>query len=119
MMSIEPRNEQLMLRQFRKTYPSYNLNLVMRKRYEELMDARAFDEWLQNRQLKQQGEEYADAMGRIGRSGRWAGAERRQVLPAANHAAAAGRQHGAPSRRGAAAATLVNKPHARWKNDAR
>ena len=42
MMSIEPRNEQLMLRQFRKAYPSYNLNALMRKRYEELMDARAF-----------------------------------------------------------------------------
>ena len=41
-MSIEPRNEQLMLRQFRKAYPSYKLNALMRKRYEELMDARAF-----------------------------------------------------------------------------
>ena len=29
------------------------------------MDARAFNEWLQNRQLKRQGEEYADAMGRM------------------------------------------------------
>ena len=91
MMSIEPRNEQLMLRQFRKTYPSYNLNLMMRKRYEELMDARAFNEWLQNRQLKQRGEEYADAMGRMAEAVnrrvpqlRWAGAERRQVLRAAD-----------------------------------
>ena len=29
-----------------------------------MLDARAFNEWLQNRQLKRQGEEYADAMGR-------------------------------------------------------
>ena len=55
-MSIEPRNEQQMLRQFWKKYPTYNLNAMMRKRYEELMDAKAFNEWLQNRQLKQQGE---------------------------------------------------------------
>ena len=89
MMSIEPRNEQLMLRQFRKAYPSYNLNALMRKRYEELMDARAFNEWLQNRRLKQEGE-YADAMGRMTEAVnrrvpqlRWAGAERQQVLNAA------------------------------------
>ena len=60
MMSIEQ-----MLRQFWKKYPTYNLNALMRKRYEELMDARAFNEWLQNRQLKRQGEENADAMGRM------------------------------------------------------
>ena len=83
-MSIEPRNEQQMLRQFWKKYPTYNLNALIRKRYEELMDARAFNEWLQNRQLKQQGEEYADAMGRMAKTVnrripqlRWAGAERR------------------------------------------
>ena len=90
MMSIECRNEQLMLWQFWKKYPSYNLNALMRKRYEELMDARAFNEWLQNRQLKQQGEEYLDAMGRMAETVnrrvpqlRWAGAERAQVLRAA------------------------------------
>ena len=42
MLSIEPRNEQLMLRQFWKKYPAYKLNALMRKHYEELMDARAF-----------------------------------------------------------------------------
>ena len=62
MMSIEPRNEQQMLRQFWKKYPTYNLNALMRKRYEELIDARAFNEWLHNRQLTRQGE---DAMGRM------------------------------------------------------
>ena len=89
-MSIEPRNEQQMLRQFWKKHPTYNLNAMMRKRYEELMDARAFNEWLQNRQLKRQGEEYADAMGRVTETVNrripqlcWAGAERRQVLRAA------------------------------------
>ena len=94
-MSIEPRNEQQMLRQFWKKYPTYNLNAMMRKRYEELMDARAFNEWLQNRQLKRQGEEYADAMGRVTEAVsrrvpqlRWAGAERRQVLRAAQQVAA-------------------------------
>ena len=93
--SIEPRNEQQMLRQFWKKYPTYNLNALMRKRYEELMDARAFNEWLQNRQLKRQGEEYADAMGRMAETVnrripqlRWAGAERRQVLRAAQQLAA-------------------------------
>ena len=65
MISIEPRNEPLMLRQFWKKHPSYNLNTLMHKRYEELMDARAFNEWLSNHRLKQQGEEYADALGRM------------------------------------------------------
>ena len=60
MMSIEPRNEQQMLRQFWKKYPTYNLNALMRRRYE----ARAFNEWLQNRQLKRQGEEYARSGGK-------------------------------------------------------
>ena len=89
MMSIEPRNEQLMLRQFWKKNPTYNLNALMRKRYEELMDARAFNEWLSNRRLKREGEEYADAMGRLTEAVnrrvpqlRWAPAERAQVLRA-------------------------------------
>ena len=95
MMSIEPRNERQMLRQFWKKHPTYNLNALMRRRYEELMDAKAFNEWLQNRQLKRQGEEYADAMGRMAEAVnrrvpqlRWAGAERRQVLRAAQQVAA-------------------------------
>ena len=78
-----------MLRQFWKKFPSYNLNSLMRKRYEELMDAKAFNEWLSNRQLKQEGEAYADPMGRLTEAVnhrvpqlRWAGAERRQTLRA-------------------------------------
>ena len=54
-----------------------------------VLDARAFNEWLQNRRLKQEGE-YADAMGRMTEAVnrrvpqlRWAGAERQQVLNAA------------------------------------
>ena len=93
-MSIEPRNEPLMLRQFWKKYPTYNLNALMRKRYEELMDAKAFNEWLQNRQLKQQGEEYLDAVGRMAETVnqrvpqlRWAGAERAQVQRASRQLA--------------------------------
>ena len=93
-MNVEPRNEQLMLRQFWKKYPTYNLNALMRKRYEELMDAKAFNEWLQNRQLKQQGEEYLDTMGRMAEAVnrrvpqlRWAGAERTQVLRASQQLA--------------------------------
>ena len=89
MQSIEPRNEQLMLRQFWKKHPTYNLNAMMRRRYEELMDARAFNQWLADRRLKQEGEDYADAMGRVTEAVnrrvpqlRWAGAERRQVLRA-------------------------------------
>ena len=39
MMNLEARNEPQMLRQFWKKYPSYNLNALMRQRYEELMDA--------------------------------------------------------------------------------
>ena len=65
MQSIEPRNEQLMLRQFWKKHPTYNLNAMMRRSYEQLMDAKAFNQWLADRRLKQEGEEYADAMGRV------------------------------------------------------
>ena len=89
MQSIEPRNEQLMLRQIWKKHPTYNLNAMMRRRYEELMDAKAFNQWLADRRLKQEGEDYADAMGRVTEAVnrripqlRWAGAERQQVLRA-------------------------------------
>ena len=92
MQSIEPRNEQLTLRQFWKKHPTYNLNAMMRRRYEELMDAKAFNEWVANRRLKQEGEDYADAMGRVTEAVNRripqlrAGAERQQVLRAGDHA---------------------------------
>ena len=46
MMSIEPRNEPQMLRWFRKTYPSYDLQPLLLKRQQELEEARAFNAWL-------------------------------------------------------------------------
>ena len=47
MMSIEPRNEPQMLRWFRKTYPSYDLQPLLLKRQRELEEARAFNAWLE------------------------------------------------------------------------
>ena len=35
-----------MLRWFHKTYPSYNLQPLLLKRYRELEEARAFNNWL-------------------------------------------------------------------------
>ena len=47
-----------------------------------MLDAKAFNQWLADRRLKQEGEEYADAMGRVTEAVnrrvpqlRWAGAE--------------------------------------------
>ena len=89
MMPLEKRNEPAMLRQFKKTYPSYRLNGLMRKRYEELMDAQAFNNWLSERRLRSEGVEYADGVNRsqelVNRRVpqlRWAGAERAGVLNA-------------------------------------
>ena len=50
MMSLEPRNEPQMLRWFRKTYPSYDLQPLLLKRQRELEEARAFNNWLQEGQ---------------------------------------------------------------------
>ena len=41
-MPLERRNEPQMLRQFQKIYPSYNLNPLMRRRHQQLVEARAF-----------------------------------------------------------------------------
>ena len=62
MMTI---NQQLTLRQFSKKYPTYNLNAMMRRRYDELMDAKAFNKWFANQRLRQEGEDSANAMGRM------------------------------------------------------
>ena len=48
-MSIEPRNEPQMLRWFRKTYPSYDLQPLLLKRQRSLEEARAFNNWLGSR----------------------------------------------------------------------
>ena len=64
-MPLERRNEPQMLRQFQKMYPSYNLTPLMRRRHQQLVEARAFNEWLANRRLQQEGESYADEIGRM------------------------------------------------------
>ena len=42
MMHLERRNEPQMLRQSHKMYPSYNLNPLMRRRHQQLVEAQAF-----------------------------------------------------------------------------
>ena len=64
-MPLERRNEPQMLRQLQKMYPSYNLNPLMRRRHQQLVEAQAFNQWLANRRLQQEGETYADEIGRI------------------------------------------------------
>ena len=41
-MSLERRNEPQMLRTFHKMYPSYNLNPLLRRRHQQLVEAQAF-----------------------------------------------------------------------------
>eukprot|EP00439_Symbiodinium_sp_Y106_P002760 s8847_g1.t1 len=65
MMSLERRNEPQMLRQFSKLYPSYNLNPLLRRRHQQLVEAQAFNHWLADRRLRQEGETYADELGRM------------------------------------------------------
>ena len=64
-MPLERRNEPQMLRQFQKHYPSFNLNPLLRRRHQQLVEARALNEWLANRRLQQEGETYADEIGRM------------------------------------------------------
>ncbi|CAE7939496.1 FV3-083R, partial [Symbiodinium sp. KB8] len=65
MMSLERRNEPQMLRSFWKNYPSYRVQPLLQKRYHELLEARAFNEWLENRRIRKEGEEYTDTVGRL------------------------------------------------------
>ena len=64
-MPLERRNEPQMLRQFSRMYPSYYLNPLLRRRHQQLVEAQAFNEWLSNRRLRQEGESYADELGRM------------------------------------------------------
>ena len=64
MMSIEPRNEPEMLRWFHETYPSYDLQPLLLKRYRGLDQARAFNKWLANRRLAQEGQRRLDDVSR-------------------------------------------------------
>ena len=88
----ERRNEAAMLRAFHKQYPSYNLTPLLYKRQQQLIDARAFNEWLANRRQRQEGEAYADEVGRavdaVNRKLRWAPAERAGVRRVARDVAA-------------------------------
>ena len=54
-----------MLRSFWKQYPSYRVQPLLYKRYNEVLDTRAFNEWLENRRIRKEGEEYSDAVGRL------------------------------------------------------
>ena len=65
MMPLERRNEPQMLRSFWKQYPSYRVQPLLYKRYNELLEARALNEWLENRRIRKEGEEYTDAVGRL------------------------------------------------------
>ena len=58
MMPLERRNEPQMLRQFSRMYPSYNLNPL-------LGGSGIQPIWLSNRRLRQEGESYADELGRM------------------------------------------------------
>ena len=42
MMPLERRNEPQMLRQFSKMYPSFNINPLLRRRQQQLVEAQAF-----------------------------------------------------------------------------
>ena len=86
--SIEPRNEPRMLRWFHKTYPSYNLQPLLLKRYRELEEARAFNNWLGERRQAQEGQRHlTEAVHRQVPQLRYARAERRGVEQAADEVA--------------------------------
>ena len=42
MMPLERRNEPQMLRQFHKMYPSYNINPLLGRRHQQLVEAQGF-----------------------------------------------------------------------------
>ena len=54
-----------MLRWFRKTYPSYDLQPLLLKRQRELEEARAFNNWLSERRLAQEGQRHLDDVSRL------------------------------------------------------
>ena len=94
MMSIEPRNEPQMLRWFRKTYARYDLQPLLLKRQRELEEARAFNAWLGERRLAQEGQRHLDDVSRLTEAVhrqvpqlRYARAERRGVERAAGEVA--------------------------------
>ena len=77
MMSIELRNEPQMLQN--QTYPSYDLQPLLLKRQRELEEARAFNAWLGERRLAQEGQRCEPADG--GRAPSGSSKERQLILP--------------------------------------
>ena len=82
------------LRWFRRTYPSYNLQPLLLKRYRELEEARAFNNWLGERRQAQEGQRHLDDVSRLTEAVRrqvpqlrYARAERRGVERAAGEVA--------------------------------
>ena len=57
---LKRRNEPQMLRSFWKQYAQP----LLYKRYNELLEAQAFNEWLERRRICKEGEEYTDTVGR-------------------------------------------------------
>ena len=83
-----------MLRWFRRTYPSYNLQPLLLKRHRELEEARAFNNWLGERRQAQEGQRHLDDVSRLTEAVhrqvpqlRYARAERRGVERAAGEVA--------------------------------
>ena len=77
-----------------KTYPSYNLQPLLLKRYRELEEARAFNNWLGERRQAQEGQRHLDDVSRLTEAVhrqvpqlRYARAERRGVERAAGEVA--------------------------------
>ena len=54
-----------MLQWFCRTYPSYNLQPLLLKRQRELEEARAFNAWLGERRLAQEGQRHLDDVSRL------------------------------------------------------
>ena len=54
-----------MLQWFHRTYPSYNLQPLLLKRQRELEEARAFNNWLGERRLAQEGQRHLDDVSRL------------------------------------------------------
>ena len=54
-----------MLQWFRKTYPSFDLQPLLLKRYRELEEARAFNTWLGERRQAQEGRRHLDDVSRL------------------------------------------------------
>ena len=126
MMSIEPRNEPRMLRWFRKTYPSYNLQPLLLK-HRELEEARSFNNWLGERRQAQEGQRHLDDVSRLTEAVRrqvpqlrYARAERRGVERAADEVAQqdsmmVARPGGFDARQGCGALGIEASASAGWR----